>query len=170
MVEYPADLLPPEELAPEAGATGGLSAVPEPRQPEPAPPVESDTALGEEPPAPTLLSDASTQVEPPSDLEGPGWAFTSAAAAAPDTGDESQHEEARRLARLLVTEVKLYNEELVEEGRRKGNVYSVLREDIDRSRQIFEDRIAEDVRSHSDYFREALVRILAGGDPSILGA
>ena len=101
---------------------------------------------------------------------GPSPAGRAAATAAPDTGDESQHEEARRLARLLVTEVKLYNEELVEQGRKKGDVYSVLREDIDRSRQIFEDRIAEEVRSQSDYFHDALVRILAGGDPSVLGS
>ena len=33
-------------------------------------------------------------------------------------GENALHEEARRLARLLVSEIKLYNEEQVEEGRR----------------------------------------------------
>ena len=134
------------------------------------PPAEAEGPIDDEPPPPAILSDATTQVVPPSDLEGPGWAFTGAGGTTTETGDEAQHEEARRLARLLVTEVKLYNEDLVEQGRTKGDVYSVLKEDIDRSRQIFEDRIADDVRSGSDYFHEALVRILAGGDPTVLGA
>ena len=154
----------PAEPEPPA-ATDAAEVAPEPE----LPPATEAPPLEEEPPPPAILSDATTQVQPPSDLEGPGWAFTGGASGA-ESGDESQHEEARRLARLLVTEVKLYNEELVEEGRQKGDVYSVLREDIDRSRQIFEDRIAEDVRTQNDYFREALVRILAGGDPSVLGA
>ena len=157
-----ADFPEPEPPAPMATAEA-------PPEPEPEPTAEIPP-LGEEPPPPAILSDATTQVQPPSDLEGPGWAFTGGGASGTEGSDESQHEEARRLARLLVTEVKLYNEELVEKGRQKGDVYSVLREDIDRSRQIFEDRIAEDVRADNDYFHEALVRILAGGDPSVLGA
>ena len=68
-----------------------------------------------------------------------------------------------------MTEIKLYNEEQVEEGRRVGDVYSRLREDIDRSRQIYDDRIDTSIRDEKDYFKEALVRILAGGDSSILG-
>jgi hypothetical protein len=122
-------------------------------EPEPAAPVEAPK---------------STQVEPPTDIEGPGWAFTTTKIPSA-TGAEAQHEEARRLARLLVTEIKLYNEETVEQGRASGNVYARLRDDIERSRQIFEDRIAPEVRSEKDYFQEALIRILAGGDTSALG-
>ena len=106
---------------------------------------------------------------PPQDLEeGPGWAFASSKAPA-DSTDESLHEEAQRLARLLVTEIKLYNEEEVEEGRRNRNIYQTLREDINRSRQIYEERINEQIRAETDYFHEELVRILAGGDADALG-
>ena len=73
------------------------------------------------------------------------------------------------MARLLVTEIKLYNEEQVEEGRRSRNIYQSLREDIDRSRQIYEERIDEAIRTDTDYFREELVRILAAGDAEVLG-
>jgi len=138
------------------------------------PPVDFETGPSLEEPAaepsvdPTSLG-GSTQVRPPSDVEGPGWAFTTTKIPT-SAGAEAMHEEARRLARLLVTEIKLYNEELVEEGRSAGDVYSRLREDIERSRQIFDDRIEPDVRSEKDYFHEALVRILAGGDPAVLGA
>ena len=83
-------------------------------------------------------------------------------------GDE-RHEEARRFARLLVSEIKLYNERAVLEGRERGNLHERLRDDIDRSRQMYNDRIPEDVRSASNFFDEELVRILADGHPEALG-
>ena len=83
-------------------------------------------------------------------------------------GDERQ-EEARRFARLLVSEIKLYNERAVLEGRDGGNLYQRLKEDIDRSRQMYDDRIPEDVRASSNFFYEELVRILADGRPEALG-
>lgn len=79
------------------------------------------------------------------------------------------HEEARRLARLLVSEIKLYNEEVIEEGRRAGNIYSRLKEDIDRSRQMYEERIDPRLQGKDDYFHQELVQRLAGGDPKLLG-
>jgi len=84
------------------------------------------------------------------------------------SGDE-RREEARRFARLLVSEIKLYNERAVLEGREHGNLYERLRDDIDRSRQMYEERIPKDVRSDSNYFYEELVEILADGRPDALG-
>jgi len=83
--------------------------------------------------------------------------------------DEAQQEEAKRFARLLVSEIKLYNEEQVERGREAKDLYSRLKEDIDRSREMFEKRISDDVRSRQDYFQDELVRILADGDADALG-
>ena len=91
------------------------------------------------------------------------------AAPPPRPATTRQHEEARRLARLLVTEIKLYNEEQVEEGRRGNDIYARLREDIDRSRQIFNERVDDSVRQETDYFHEEMVRILAGGNAEALG-
>lgn len=111
------------------------------------------------------VGEGSAEVAPPPDLQGPGWAFREGRTRA----DESRRDEARRLARLLVTEIKLYNEEQVEEGRERGNLYASLQEEIDRSRRIFEERIPAEVRAEADYFRDELVRILADGDSSTLG-
>jgi len=83
--------------------------------------------------------------------------------------DEAQREEARRFARLLVSEIKLYNEEQVERGREANDIYQRLREDIDRSREMFEKRISADVRESQDYFHDELVQILADGDADALG-
>jgi len=83
--------------------------------------------------------------------------------------DEAQREEARRFARLLVSEIKLYNEEQVERGRETKDLYHRLEEDINRSREMFEKRISPEVRASQDYFQDELVRILADGDPDALG-
>ncbi|MGB5660441.1 MAG: hypothetical protein WBO54_13245 [Thermoanaerobaculia bacterium] len=129
-----------------------------------APPPEPEVAPEA---APVAVSGA--EIAPPEDVTGAGWAFTTNRFNAETGGGEAVHEEARRLARLLVTEIKLYNEEQVEAGRRNRNIYEVLREDIDRSRQIYEERIDDDVRTEADYFHDELVRILAAGESEILG-
>jgi hypothetical protein len=121
-------------------------------------------------PEPGRTSPAGGPVAPPPDLQGPGWAFR--AGRAEEEGEEATdtlHEEARRLARLLVSEIKLYNEEQVDEGRRHRDIYRRLREDIDRSRQMYEERVDERVREEVDYFYQELVAILAAGEAEALG-
>jgi molecular chaperone GrpE (heat shock protein) len=142
--------------------------------PTPIRPLAPVAPMAPPPPAPPATDDTSPslpgtpEVRPPSDLQGPGWAFASTRVpVAPN--DEALHEEARRLARLLVSEIKLYNEEQVEEGRRKRDVYERLREDIDRSRQMYEERVEQRILKTTDYFYQELVRILAAGDARALG-
>ncbi len=86
------------------------------------------------------------------------------------TEDEAQQEEARRFARLLVSEIKLYNEEQVERGRESKDLCARLKEDIDRSREMFDKRISDQIREKRDFFQDELVRILADGDPDVLGS
>ena len=157
---------PIEPIEPTEAIIPTVEAEPETVQPEPE--IEPTVAIpptAARPAAPR----AATEIAPPQDLDGPGWAFTTSQIPAETGGDDSLHEEAQRLARLLVTEIKLYNEEEVEEGRRNRNIYQTLREDINRSRQIYEERIDEKIRAETDYFHEELVRILAGGDADALG-
>ena len=80
------------------------------------------------------------------------------------------HNDARRFARLLVSEIKLYNEQKVKDGRSQSNIYDHLRDDIDRSRQMYDKRVAPPVAARYDYFHQELVNTLAEGDPSKLGA
>ena len=83
--------------------------------------------------------------------------------------DKRFHNEARRFARLLVSEIKLYNEQKVRDGRDAGDLYDRLREDIDRSRQMYDKRVRPEVAGRYDYFHHELVSALAEGDPSKLG-
>lgn len=80
-----------------------------------------------------------------------------------------QHEDARRLARLLISEIKLYNEDKVVLGRKARDIYQRLREDIERSRRVYAERVSPEVRSSTDYFLQELVACLAEGDESLLG-
>jgi hypothetical protein len=83
--------------------------------------------------------------------------------------EERKHEEARRFARLLVSEIRLYNEQAVQAGKIARDIYQRLKDDIDRSREMYEQRVSLEVRSNSNYFFDELVRILADGEPDALG-
>jgi hypothetical protein len=78
-------------------------------------------------------------------------------------------EGAQRFARLLISEIKLYHEAQVDEGRRARDLRQRLRAHIERARQLYEERVPPAVRSRGDYFEQELVRTLADGDPILLG-
>ncbi len=79
------------------------------------------------------------------------------------------HNDARRFARLLVSEIKLYNEQKVKEGRESRDLYDRLREAIDRSRDMYDKRVQPPVAAKFDYFHYELVSTLAEGEPTKLG-
>ncbi len=86
------------------------------------------------------------------------------------TGSEAPDDEAgaRRYARLLVSEIRLYHEDAVAAGRRERDLATRLGGEIARARMLYEQRIAPRVRQRADYFQDELVRTLANGDPALL--
>ena len=78
---------------------------------------------------------------------------------------------AQRLARLLVSEIKLYHKSKTEgEGASDVNIYDMLKEPIDKSRQHYKQRMGKTaIETMPDYFHGELVRSLCGGDASRLG-
>jgi hypothetical protein len=107
----------------------------------------------------TALKAARALVEPPP-IQG------AAAALAADADDSDGA--ARRYARLLVSEIKLYHEPAVAAGRRDRDLSARLGGEIARARTLYEQRVPESVRLRTDYFRDELIRTLANGDPSLL--
>ena len=107
----------------------------------------------------------------------PSWPADSSPAPPTAPGEESlwsdeeqrQHADALRFARLLVSELKLYNEQAVMEGRRARDIYSHIRQNIDLSRQMYQRRVAENITRRRDYFHEEMVKLLAEGDGDSLG-
>lgn len=135
-------------------------------KPQPAPAVA--------PPPPPAPAPAPAPAPPPAPAPAPAPPPVAAAPAAPPVQamspeQQKAHDDARRFARLVVSEIKLYNEAKVAEGRKTKDIYERLKEDIERGRQMFNDRVAADVRDAADYFQDELVRILGGGDASSLG-
>jgi len=114
--------------------------------------------------APPTYFRPTAQSEVPAPMPAPAPAVTV-------SGDEEKaHNDARRFARLLVSEIKLYNEQKVGDGRRTGDLYDRLKDDIDRSRQMYEKRVTPGVAAKFDYFYDELVSTLAEGDSSKLGS
>ncbi len=109
----------------------------------------------------------------PTEPPRPAQPVTSASSqGVPTPGSETEqraHNDARRFARLLVSEIKLYNAAKVNDGRRNYDLYDRLKDEIDRSRKVYDKRVAPAVAGRFDYFYDELVQTLAEGDPAKLG-
>jgi hypothetical protein len=86
-----------------------------------------------------------------------------------EQGGSGDEDAARRYARLLLSEIRMYHEPIVDAGRRSRDLRTRLRGEIDRARRLYEARVPPAVRERSDYFEQELVRTLADGDRSLLG-
>ncbi len=101
------------------------------------------------------------------------WGSPAATAAAPAPAlspeDAETHKKAQRFARLLMDEIKLYNQAKVTEGRKHKDLYDRLKEDIEKSRSTYHKRYGNTAAAASDYFNQELIRSLAEDDVSLLG-
>ena len=138
-------------------------------------PVKLAAKASERPPGPAVAPGAQAEPAAPRHRPAPVAhrdAEKPAAGAIPgrpaDEDLERLRDQARRFARLLVSEIVLYNAKDIEEGRRSKDLYKRLREEIDRSRRMYEQRIPQRLAGDADYFRDELIKTLAGGDESAL--
>src|SRR6185503_4000957 len=106
----PTGSLPPQQ---RAGGSGDL----QPAPPPPPPPVRHHEPV-EPAPEPAVASVTSHA----------GEAAAVTARTGPLDEEEKLHNDARRFARLLVSEIKLYNEQKVADGRRHNDLYDRLKE------------------------------------------
>jgi len=148
--------VPPDPFA--AHAPKHVAAAPDFVPPPPAPPVvEQPVAVAHT--EPVVTSSAAAAPAPAADPF---------ANLSPEDADV--HRKAQRFARLLVDEIKLYNQVKVAEGRKNKDLYDRLKEDIEKSRGTFQKRYGNTAAAGADYFSQELVRSLAEDDRSIMGA
>jgi hypothetical protein len=121
-------------------------------------------------PATELVEVASAATSGVANLAATGTAAATDPHAALSTEDAEVHRKAQRFARLLVDEIKLYNQAKVAEGRRNKDLYDRLKEDIDKSRGTFQKRYGSTAAASADYFQRELLRSLAEDDISIMGS
>jgi hypothetical protein len=86
------------------------------------------------------------------------------------TDDQEVHRKAQRFARLLVDEIKLYNQAKVAEGRKNQDLYDRLKAAIEKSRATYQKRYGNTVAASGNYFQHEIIRSLAEDDLSIMGA
>ncbi|MBZ5614031.1 MAG: hypothetical protein LAO23_08500 [Acidobacteriia bacterium] len=116
-----------------------------------------EVALAE--PLPTGHAETEATLEPPP-----------ASSISTSTVDQEVHRKAQRFARLLVDEIKLYNQAKVAEGRKHLDLYDRLKEAIEKSRATYQKRYGNTVAASGNYFQHEIMRSLAEDDLSIMGA
>ena len=82
----------------------------------------------------------------------------------PEVGDETkdasieprEYDEARRLARLILSDIVIYHTGKVEQGIRDNNFFEVLKDEIDEGRQYYDSRVSQRVRRDTEIFTETI--------------
>ena len=68
-------------------------------------------------------------------------------------------DQARRLARAIISDVAIYNREKVEQGIKNDNIFEVLSEQLEEGKEHFQSRVSEEI-AHSNIFDIAVVDVL----------
>ena len=167
--EITAEFPLPSEVLEEQAASPALEATPEVS--------ELLEPVSEKEIAPSAVEQTADAVDSPGFVNPPPTVEESAAPPVVAPFDVSQlseaeqkiHKDAKRFAKLLVSEIELYNKAKVAEGRKNWDLYKRLKSDIDRSRMTFEKRFGKALSRQVDYFHDELVKILAANDSEVLG-
>jgi len=85
-----------------------------------------------------------------------------------DEADPEAVEKARRFARIIVSDIALYNQEAVIEGLRNGTFYELLKGDVNEGRDLYEGRVPAVIRAKNDYYQEAFDNFMAAAQKKIV--
>jgi len=69
-------------------------------------------------------------------------------------------DEAKRLARTILSDILLYNQAKVKEGIEKDSLFDVLTEELAEGKKYYESMVDEEIRNSTNYFNEAVVDVL----------
>ncbi|MDQ6706733.1 MAG: hypothetical protein M3Z85_12250 [Acidobacteriota bacterium] len=83
--------------------------------------------------------------------------------------EQAMHLKAQRFARVKVAEMRLYRADAVREGRARGDLYGLLRQEVDRAREGFYQNFITASPTMVDYFHLELLRSLAHENNRLLG-
>ena len=75
----------------------------------------------------------------------------------------NKEDRAKRLARVLVSDILCYNQQKRDRALVDGNLMTVLGEEIKKSWELYKEKVGSEVASSTNYFKEALNDILADG-------
>ncbi len=112
-----------------------------------------------------LSSKAVTAEKAPSSQ---GRASSGSRASISSIGMESPLDRALRYAKLLTSEIKLYNEKAVNKGLQEGGLRDLLSVDIERSYNSFRERFPNSEEIPDRIFDEALIQYVADGNADLM--
>jgi hypothetical protein len=72
----------------------------------------------------------------------------------------STHEQAKRLARTILSDILLYNQAKVKEGIEKDSLFDVLSEELAEGRKYYESMVESPLRQSTNFFNEAVIDVL----------
>lgn len=173
---------PPRRIEPVAEPVRPQPAKTEPSRAEPArpaapsapkaPPMPPPAVAGGGAPRPAATQPAAPRPSAPT-TPSPSVASPSATPRAPAPAaparpvnpflSQDPALKARRLARALISDMVVYHPAKRQEGLRDGNLKELFEEEIKKSWEEYADQVGRDVADTTNYFREALNEILAGG-------
>ncbi|OPL19364.1 MAG: hypothetical protein AVO35_11510 [Candidatus Aegiribacteria sp. MLS_C] len=78
--------------------------------------------------------------------------------------EESKEERAARFARVLASDMLIYNKDLIEEARMKGTIPEVMGQEIQKSWELWKSRFPEAFEAKPEIFSDALNQFLADGE------
>jgi DNA-binding response OmpR family regulator len=67
-----------------------------------------------------------------------------------------EHEKAKRFARIIISDISLYNQKAVEDGIKKNNFHEILKAEIEEGRKLYEERVSQDIISVANYYDEMI--------------
>ncbi|MBI5180387.1 MAG: response regulator, partial [Nitrospirae bacterium] len=67
-----------------------------------------------------------------------------------------EHEKAKRFARIIISDISLYNQKAVEDGIKKNNFYEMLKAEIEEGRKLYEKRVSQDIIFAANYYDEMI--------------
>jgi hypothetical protein len=73
------------------------------------------------------------------------------------------HERAKRLARLIVGDIVLYNQDKIVQGIKDDCLFQVLEDELAEGRKYYDKNVDAAVAAQTDYFNQAIVDILVKG-------
>jgi hypothetical protein len=83
----------------------------------------------------------------------------------PHFGRRDPKEKAQRLARVLVSDIILYNPDRHQRALGDGTLKEEFEDEIQKSWNEYVDQVGDEIANSTNYFNEALKEILAKGQP-----
>lgn len=72
-------------------------------------------------------------------------------------------QEAQRLARAIISDLTLYNEQKIVSGIQNDNLLDEMADELKEGRDLYNSRVVEELRKRTNFYERAIVDIMVRG-------